>query len=121
MQLAPAYLTTTRLSGKKKKPNPQQVRAQQAHDRWLAERGLLKVEAKKPQKLVVDKDARIDSERHRAAFPSLGTMAPGACAKKAEQVYSGERKLLGIATLHKSCLQPVFSKDDAIEISKMRR
>ena len=34
--------------------------------------------------------------------------------------YTGNR-LLGIATLHKSCLQPVFSRKDAEDIAKMRR
>lgn len=40
---------------------------------------------------------------------------------KESMVYSGDRKLLGIATMHKSCLQPVFSKQDAIDIARMRR
>ena len=42
-------------------------------------------------------------------------------AKKEPQVYNGERKLLGIATMHKSNMVPVFSKDDVEEIAKMRR
>lgn len=41
--------------------------------------------------------------------------------RKESMKYDGERKLLGIAVLHKSCLQPVFSKQDAEEISRMRR
>lgn len=41
-------------------------------------------------------------------------------AKKQANVYSGEN-LLGIATMHKSNLVPVFKKEDAIEISNMRR
>jgi len=36
-------------------------------------------------------------------------------------VYSGNRKLLGIATMHKSNMVPVFSEDDAEAIAKMRR
>ena len=42
-------------------------------------------------------------------------------AKKDEKVYSGERKLLGIATMHKSNMVPVFSTEDAEELAKMRR
>ena len=42
-------------------------------------------------------------------------------AKPAEKVYSGERKLLGIATMHKINMVPVFDKKSAEEISKMRR
>jgi hypothetical protein len=41
--------------------------------------------------------------------------------RKESMKYDGERKLLGIAVLHKSCLQPVFSQKEAEEISKMRR
>jgi hypothetical protein len=46
---------------------------------------------------------------------------PGFCPKKPEMVYSGERKLLGIAAMHKSNLVPVFEADDAKELAKMRR
>lgn len=35
--------------------------------------------------------------------------------------YAGERKLLGIACMHKSNLVPVFDQSDAEDISKMRR
>jgi len=47
----------------------------------------------------------------------------GSCntAKKETNVYSGEQKLLGISTLHKSCLQPVFDKQTAIDNARMRR
>lgn len=37
-----------------------------------------------------------------------------------EKRYTG-KNLIGIAVMHKSNLVPVFSKDDAVEISKMRR
>jgi hypothetical protein len=42
-------------------------------------------------------------------------------AKADTNVYSGEQKLLGISTLHKSCLQPVFDKQTAIDNAQMRR
>jgi len=42
-------------------------------------------------------------------------------SKRKENVYSGERKLLGVATMHKSNMVPVFSSEDAEAISKMRR
>ncbi len=45
---------------------------------------------------------------------------PGS-AKKEPNVYSGKRKLIGIATMHKSNMVPVFSEEDAEAISKMRR
>ena len=40
--------------------------------------------------------------------------------KKSNQTYTGD-KMIGIATLHKSVACPVFSTEDAIDISKMRR
>ena len=43
------------------------------------------------------------------------------CAKKETRVYSGERQLLGIATMHKSNAVPVFAQQDAQDIANMRR
>lgn len=56
-----------------------------------------------------------------AQYPSVTSASAAVCAKAEPKVYSGEQQLLGIATLHKSCLQPVFSKSDAVEIARMRR
>lgn len=62
------------------------------------------------------------SYRSSAHYPSVAaSTTPNACAKTESQVYSGEQKLLGIATLHKSCLQPVFDADYAKDVAKMRR
>lgn len=55
-----------------------------------------------------------------ANIPSLNANV-GNTYKKESPKYDGERKLLGIAVLHKSCLQPVFSQKDAEEIARMRR
>ena len=55
-----------------------------------------------------------------AHIPSLHTSA-SYTPKKESMVYDGERKLIGVAVLHKSCLQPVFSQQEAEEIAKMRR
>jgi hypothetical protein len=56
----------------------------------------------------------------RVELPSLDVVA-GNTLKRETMKYDGERKLLGIAVLHKSCLQPVFSQQEAEEIAKMRR
>jgi|TARA_B110001469_G_C9304896_1_gene165370 hypothetical protein len=44
-------------------------------------------------------------------------------AKPKPNIYSGERKLIGIATMHKSNSVPIFedNKELAIEIARMRR
>ena len=52
-------------------------------------------------------------------IPSKDT-GVGIAAKAEEKVYTGT-KILGIATMHKSNAVPVFSAEDAVEISKMRR
>ena len=63
--------------------------------------------------------------RNTTQNPSLKTSdtVPGSCSKRESQVYSGERKLLGIATMHKSNMVPVFAdnKEQAVEIAQMRR
>lgn len=43
-----------------------------------------------------------------------------AIPKKAENQYTGD-KLMGIATMHKSNMVPVFKASDAEDIAKMRR
>ena len=47
----------------------------------------------------------------------------GNATRKEPMKYTGERKLLGIATMHKSNMVPVFEdqKEQAIEIAQMRR
>ena len=47
----------------------------------------------------------------------------GNTAKQETKVYSGERKLMGIATMHKSNAVPVFEDDKKLakDIAKMRR
>lgn len=51
--------------------------------------------------------------------PSLNTGA-GIAARAEDKVYTGTA-VVGISTLHKSNGVPVFSKEEAIDISKMRR
>ena len=48
--------------------------------------------------------------------PISGTI----CAKKESKRYTGD-VVIGIAIQHKSCLQPVISKQQAIESATMRR
>ena len=54
-------------------------------------------------------------------IPSLNGGADSAPALKApDKVYTGT-KIIGIGTMHKSNAVPIFSDDEAKEISKMRR
>lgn len=57
--------------------------------------------------------------RPSPAIPSgdgIGVAIP----KKKEMQYTGD-KLMGIATMHKSNMVPVFKQEDAEDISRMRR
>jgi hypothetical protein len=53
-------------------------------------------------------------------IPSVQQVHTGAIAKPVQNQYTGSA-MLGVAVLHKSNSVPVFSRDEAIEISKMRR
>lgn len=52
-------------------------------------------------------------------IPSLNTCI-GNTERKESKAYTGT-KLVGIATMHKSNMVPVFSQEEAEQISKMRR
>jgi hypothetical protein len=52
-------------------------------------------------------------------IPSLSTFQ-GVAARPDEKHYTGGN-LIGIGVLHKSCLQPIFTTEQAVEIAHMRR
>ena len=63
---------------------------------------------------------------HIPSYVSKGGFEP--CTKKEPMQYTGERRLVGIATMHKSNMVPIFADDDdktgkkqATEIATMRR
>lgn len=57
--------------------------------------------------------------RETEKIPSLPFTAD-ACTKSEQKVYTGSA-IKGIGTMHKSNAVPIFSDQEAIEISKMRR
>lgn len=57
--------------------------------------------------------------RQTSKPPSLVTPG-GSTAPKEIIEYTGD-KMVGISIIHKSCLQPVFSKESAIDAASMRR
>ena len=63
--------------------------------------------------------AEILSRRQQTNYPSHQPTC-GDTSKPETKQYSGNQ-MIGIATLHKSNSVPVFSKDEAINISRMRR
>jgi hypothetical protein len=59
------------------------------------------------------------TDRQTKYIPSLTTPG-GSTALKDIPEYTGT-EMIGIAIIHKSCLQPVFSKEAATDTAQMRR
>jgi hypothetical protein len=91
-------------------------RARAEHQEWLKSQGLDRKRAPRPAETRV-----FPAVENRQGVP-LGNRPPVAVTGRQEQQqYSGERKLLGVATMHKSNMVPVFDQQDAKDIAKMRR
>ena len=60
-----------------------------------------------------------NTDRETQYFPSRVTPG-GLTSAKPIPVYTGD-KMIGISIIHKSCLQPVFSKEAAVDAASMRR
>lgn len=120
MHLLPAFVTTTSTRKRKPSGNQRDSLKRAAHEAWV----LKMTKGLKSDKKVLDKLTKTEYDRSmvvdRSAFTKSG-MAPGTFGKPEEKVYSGEMQLLGIATMHKSNMVPVFKKQDAEDIAKMRR
>lgn len=61
----------------------------------------------------------VPSERSTKHIPSLNSGAAVATLAETKQ-YTGD-KVIGVAVLHKSCLQPVFNEQAAKDAASMRR
>ena len=115
MHLVGPYMTTTKYNRKQKTSKNKRLAAKQAeHEQWLKSMGVGKSTAKHVNE--------IPDYSSRETVPCSNNIAGHGPAKES-MVYSGERQLLGIATMHKSNMVPVFAdrKEDAKDISAMRR
>ena len=123
MHLVGPYMTTTQYSRKKKKPNAKQARANAEHEKWLRKRGVHpeQLEAKKKKNANVSILSKPNYSSDSPTIPTSDVIPGGSTAQKERQVYSGERRLLGIATMHKSNMVPVFDSKDAKDIANKRR
>ena len=132
MHLVGPWLTTTgKKKGKKKFRNADVAnKARQNAESWQAflDKWGIKDNVKSTGKPVpkstwmgptVNSSVVVDPRRLTHSIPSLDT-GKGIAAKKEVTQYTGTA-MLGIGQLHKSNAIPVFSKEDAIDISKMRR
>jgi hypothetical protein len=120
MHLLPAFVSTTSTRKRKSSLTGKAKIKLAAHQQWVDKM----TKGVKADKKVLDKAWRKEYTSSmvvdRSAFQKSG-MVPGTFGKPDEKVYSGEMQLLGIATMHKSNMVPVFKKQDAEDIARMRR
>jgi hypothetical protein len=123
MHLVGPYLTTTRYNQKKsnRKKSARQIKSEAEHNKFLRKMGIDPDATRSVKCYGSTSDSKPESRgstpRTDAKFPAYDP----SMAKPEPKVYSGARTLLGIATLHKSNMVPVFDKESAIEIATMRR
>lgn len=124
----PALSTVGRRKGKKKFASAAAAKAHRElaaeWERKQAEWATLSVGVK-PAKVVklastVKSPVVTSTVRQTERGSSLNSWVTGAVASKPTQQYTGDQ-VLGIAVMHKSCLQPVFNAQAAVDIAKMRR
>lgn len=127
MHLAhPALSTTGKKKGKKKWASAEaKRRAEKLEQEWQALKNKYATTTKKSTSKAtsasnnLDWRSRIPDNRRTDHIHSLDS-GTGMATKRESPVYTGD-KCIGITILHKSCLQPVFNKESAIDAAKMRR
>ena len=112
--------TSQRSKKRKTKKSKSLLEAEAKHDKWLRKMGCHPDQVNKKKLNEYRNRSLVSSEENVESY-KLSNNISGFAPKKDKNVYSGSRKLLGIATMHKSNLVPVFDKSDAKELAKMRR
>jgi len=122
MHLEGPWLSTTgRRKGKFKWASAEAKRQhEQLQQEWqdLKERTMTKIAAGRPSSKGIPKLGPPPG-RETPHYPSRDS-GVGVAAKKDVPVYTGD-KMLGVTILHKSCLQPVFNEQAAVDAAHMRR
>ncbi len=112
--LGPMYNTNG--SGKRSL-TAKQEQARMEHEAWLKRNGVhpTQLQGQKRGKL-----KKLFSTPVEKAAEGNFQAAGSTGAKKEEKQYTG-KNLIGIAVMHKSCLQPIFTKESAKDSANMRR
>ena len=124
MGMMPVYFTTTSFKKRKKQKFTNAAAAASSRENQDSWKKLLSSHGVKQQKVtktVATLQRKPVSYRGSdlPKIPSLkDTWEP--CVRPADKVYTGDA-IVGISTMHKSNAVPVFNKQAAIDISKMRR
>lgn len=126
MHLAhPALSMSGKRKGKQKFRNADEARkARELAQEWEQKQAEWKAMSKPvPKSFTIQHQSltpRVPPGRESPKIPSLDTWVTGAVTTKKPEQYTGNN-LLGITIVHKSCLQPVFNKEQAEDAAKMRR
>lgn len=100
----------------KQKKKPGHAKAKAEHEKFLAKMGLSDVSARVAKRGSV---VELPSKFERRG-PQTSDTIPASAGKKDNNVYTGDL-IKGIATMHKSNAVPVINKEQATDISNMRR
>lgn len=126
MHLEGPWLSTTgKKKGKKKWASAEAKRKHELlEESWkdLQKRWGIEAEERKRKRGLAADTWKPKSEPYRRETPHIASLpfTGGPCVKAPDKVYTGD-KIKGIGTMHKSNAVPIFSDEEAVEISKMRR
>jgi len=127
--LPPMYSTTGKKKGKKKFASAEHARkARELEESWneIQKKWGIEAEEKKRKRalsapsLSSSYSLSIPEGRNTTAHIKSLNSGLGVATLSPSKVYTGD-KVKGIATMHKSNAVPVFSDEQAVDISKMRR
>lgn len=127
--VGPALTMTGKKKGKKKWASAEHKRqAEEAEQQWkeLQKKWAIEADEKRKKRglsappLSSSYSLKIPDGRNTTAHIKSRDTGGGNATLAAPKVYTGT-KVKGIATMHKSNAVPVFSDEEAVEISKMRR
>ena len=124
MHLVGPWMTTTNYKKRKQKGRTKKdIEAQKYHDKWLRKMGAHPDQISESKKKNAGSSILSvpDYRSSGNSVPTSDVIPGGSTAPQERQIYSGERRLLGVATMHKSNMVPVFDRDDAKDIAQMRR
>lgn len=107
------------MSTKSKKTKKQKMKEKSAWEEYKMKYGLKDKVDQSSVKFTFNPVVVSPYRREVKSIPSLGDGIGNAVKKERDQ-YTGN-KMLGVACMHKSNLVPVFSEDEAVEVSTMRR
>ena len=116
MSLLPHYFNSNGNTKSKKVSS----HAKQEHEAWLIKNGCHPKQIKSRSKSKGNKvSVQFSVPVSRIEKPDLSGLGPTGL-KREENKYTG-REIMGVCVLHKSCMQPVRTKEACQDIARMRR